>query len=289
MCTTGAQIALVVCTRNRADKLASFLAALNRMHCALPWELILVDNGSTDDTGGYLKQFALNFKQPVKLLIEPTPGLGRARNCGWRATQAHIVAFTDDDCYPSPDYLDRILTAFANPKVGFAGGRTSLYDLTDAPVTIYEHPFEQSYPPAHFIVGGVIHGANMAFRRETLNDINGFDDHLGAGTPFAFEDVDAQLRALAANWAGKYIPDAIIYHHHGRKPGPEINSLTRSYDVGRGGYYMKCILFMPHRWRCVRHWLRGIRRQPFARTVRELHAAFAYFFYQLRNKPNTAY
>jgi glycosyltransferase involved in cell wall biosynthesis len=283
------KIALVVCTRNRAAKLDPFFSSLSRLQCDSPWELIMVDNGSTDDTGKRLKEFAATFAGQINVLTEPLPGLGRSRNLGWRAARAPIIAFTDDDCYPEPDYLNHIAAVFADPLVGFAGGRTLLYDTADAPVTIYEHPVEQTYPPEHFIVGGVIHGANMAFRRQTLVDIEGFDDHLGAGTPFAFEDVDAQLRALAAKWTGKYDPRPVVYHHHGRKLGPEIETLTRYYDTGRGGYYMKCILFMPHRWLCLRHWLRGIRRQPFSRTAREMRAAMSYLFYQLRQKPNTAY
>ena len=283
------KIALVICTRNRAGKLDSFFESLRRIRCEVPWELVIVNNGSTDGTGERLKEFAKTFPGQVGLVTEPLPGLGRARNCGWRASQAPIIAFTDDDCYPEPEYLNHILSVFSDPAVGFAGGRTLLFDATDAPVTIYEHPEEQVYPPEHFIVGGVIHGANMAFRRQALLDIKGFDDHLGAGTPFAFEDVDAQLRALAAHWTGKYDPRSVIYHHHGRKPGPDIDALTRSYDKGRGGYYMKCILFMPHRWNCLRFWLRGIRNQPFGRTIREIRAAVSYLFYQLREKPNTAY
>jgi glycosyltransferase involved in cell wall biosynthesis len=284
-----AQIALVVCTRNRADKLDSFFDSLKRIQCDSTWELVLVDNGSTDRTGEYLKNFAANFTGRVTLVAESRAGLGRARNRGWRATTAPVIAFTDDDCYPAPDYLDKILASFAAPEVGFAGGKTLLFDRADAPLTIYDHPVEQTYPPDHFIVGGVIHGANMAFRRKTLEDIAGFDDHLGAGTPFAFEDVDAQLRALAAHWTGKYNPNAVVYHHHGRKPGIETQTLIRAYDVGRGGYYMKCILFMPHRWRCLRHWLRDMRRQPVGQTCREMHAAGSYLLYQLRQKPNAAY
>jgi hypothetical protein len=287
--TPDPHIALVVCTRNRAGKLDAFFDGLKRLRSDVPWELILVDNGSQDDTRARLENFAATFAGPVRLVTEPLAGLGRARNRGWRAARAPLVAFTDDDCYPAPDYLNRLRAVFADEAVGFAGGRTVLHDPSDAPVTIYQHPVEQVYPPKHFIVGGVIHGANMAFRRRTLDDINGFDDHLGAGTPFAFEDVDAQLRALAAHWTGKYDPHAVIYHHHGRKPGPEVEALTRAYDVGRGGYYMKCILFMPHRWLCLRHWLRGIRRQPFAQTRREVRAAMGYVFYQLRQKPNIAY
>jgi len=248
-----------------------------------------VDNGSTDGTGERLTSFATRFPGQTRLLTEPQPGLGRARNRGWRAAQAPIIAFTDDDCYPEPDYLNRMRAVFADSSVGFAGGQTRLFDASDAPLTIYDHPVEQTYPPKHFIVGGVIHGANMAFRRQALEDIAGFDDHLGAGTPFAFEDVDAQLRALAAGWTGKYDPRALIFHHHGRKPGTEVETVSRSYDTGRGGYYMKCILFMPHRWTCLRFWLRGVRTQPLDRTAREIRAAMSYLFYQLKQKPNTAY
>jgi hypothetical protein len=283
------RIALVICTRNRANRLDAFLESLNRLKCDWPWELVIVDNGSTDDTYARLKVFADACHEKITLATEPQPGLGRARNCGWRATQAPVIAFTDDDCYPEPGFLNEVLAVYDDETVGFSGGRTRLFDATDAPVTIYENPEEQIYKPEHFIVGGVIHGANMAFRRQALVEIKGFDDHLGAGTPFAFEDVDAQLRALAAGWTGKYDPRAVVYHHHGRKPGIEVEALNRVYDTGRGGYYMKCILFMPHRWRCVRHWLRGIRRQPAGQTAREIRSAIYYFFYQLGQKPNVAY
>jgi len=207
----------------------------------------------------------------------------------WRATTAPIIAFTDDDCYPDTNFLNDILTIFADPSVGFSGGRILLHDPTDAPVTIYEHPSEQIYTPEHFIVAGVIQGASMAFRRQTLVDIDGFDDNLGAGTLFPFEDVDAELRALAAGWTGKYDPRSVVYHHHGRKPGIEVENLKRAYDTGRGAYYMKCILFMPHRWQCLRYWMRNIRRQPFDQTAREVQSAARYAFHLLKQKPNVAY
>ena len=215
------KIALVVCTRNRAARLTPFFESLNELHCDSPWELIIVDNGSTDDTAQRLRAFVAACPRQVKLAKEHLPGLGRARNRGWRASVAPIIAFTDDDCYPAPDFLNAVLAVFADSTIGFSGGKILLHDLTDAPITIYEHPNEQVYGPEHFIVGGVIQGASMAFRRQALVDINGFDDNLGAGTPFAFEDVDAELRALAAGWVGKYDPRSVVFHHHGRKPGIE--------------------------------------------------------------------
>lgn len=280
------KIALVVCTRNRAKRLDPFFESLKKLKCNSPWELIIVENGSTDETGERLKQFASGFQGRISIVSEPKPGLGRARNSGWRASNAPVIAFTDDDCYPEPDFLNAVLSVYEDETIGFSGGRILLHDVTDAPITIYDHPTEQVYSPENFIVGGVIQGASMTFRRETLVEIDGFDDNLGAGTPFAFEDVDAELRALAAGWTGKYDPRSVVYHHHGRKPGIEVDKLVRSYDTGRGGYYMKCILFMPQRWICLRHWLRGMRRQPFQQTWRETESAIRFFFYQFTHKLN---
>lgn len=283
------KIALVVCTKNRVDRLDPFFESLNRLQCDSPWELIIVDNGSTDGTDQRLRDFVETFPGRAKLVTERRAGLGRARNRGWRVSVAPIIAFTDDDCYPTPNFMNDVIAAFAEPMVGFSGGKILLHDLTDAPITIYEHPDEQIYGPKHFIVAGVIQGASMAFRRLTLLDINGFDDNLGAGTPFAFEDVDAELRALAAGWLGKYDPRSVVFHHHGRKPGKEVEKINRTYDAGRGAYYMKCILFMPHRWQCLRHWLRMIQRQPYGRTAREVQSAIHYFFHQWVRRPNVTY
>src|ERR1700722_18312320 len=99
------KVALVVCTRNRGKRLDPFFESLRKLNYDSPWEIILVD-ASTDDTGERLKAFAATFKQPVKIITDLRPGLGLARNCGWRATSAPIIAFTDDDCYPDPNFLN---------------------------------------------------------------------------------------------------------------------------------------------------------------------------------------
>ena len=283
------KIALVICTRNRAKRLDAFFESIKRLHCDGPWDLVIVDNGSTDDTGERLKAFADNFAKPVTIITEPRPGLGLARNRGWLATNAPIIAFTDDDCYPDPNFLNDVAAVFADPALGFAGGRILLYDPTDARITIYESQTEELFSPGDFIFCGVIQGANMAFRRQALVDIDGFDDKLGAGTPFSFEDGDAELRALAAGWKGKYDPRSVVYHHHGRKAGIDHETLIRVYDTARGAYFMKCILFMPQRWRCLRNWLRLMKQQPFGQTLREARAALRYCFYQFKQKPNVTY
>ena len=59
---------------------------------------------------------------PLTVVTEQRPGLGRARNRGWRAAAGELVAFTDDECYPSEDYLDRVAACFEEPSLGFVEG-----------------------------------------------------------------------------------------------------------------------------------------------------------------------
>jgi glycosyltransferase involved in cell wall biosynthesis len=283
------EIGLVVCTKNRGDKLEPFFEAVKKIQCSCAWELIIVDNGSTDKTGQYLQAFAAAFPGQIKVITEFQGGLGRARNRGWRVSTAPVIVFTDDDCYPDLNFLNDAKTVFADEALGFSGGRILLYDPSDALITINESLDEKFLQPGEFIGAGFIQGANMAFRRQALMDINGFDENLGAGTPFACEDVDAALRVLAAGWKGKHDPRPFVYHHHRRKPGMALDSIWRTYDVGRGAYYMKCLLFLPQRRLCARHWLKFMRHQPLGRTLREVRSAVCYFFYQLKRKPNVTY
>lgn len=283
------KIALVVATRNRANRLEAFFDSLRRLKYADPWELIVVNNGSTDGTGECLKAFASSFSNGVIILTEPKPGLGRAHNRGWRATTAPVVAFTDDDCYPDPGFLSETEAVFRDESLGVAGGRILLHDPTDAKITIVERQSDQCFNAGDFVIAGFLQGANMAFRRQALVDIDGFDNNLGPGTPFNFEDIDAVLRVLAAGWKGKFDPRPAVYHHHGRKPGKDEDSLCQSYTVGRGAYYMKCILFMPQRWRCLRNWVNAMKVQPVTKTLREVEAAIQYAVYMCKQRPNIRY
>ena len=278
------EIALVIKTRNHGSRLDPFFAALRKLRNACPWELVIVDNGSTDDTASRLEAFAAGFGGRVRILHEPRHGTGLACNTGWRVSTAPVIAFTDDDCYPAPDYLENIRAVFADRFLGFAGGRVLLYDPTDAPVTINESQVEKSLDAGSFVHAGFLHGANLVFRRQVLLDIDGFDADFSA-----CEDADAALRALAAGWKGKHDPRFVVYHHHRRKPGRDIDKLERFYDVGRGRYYMKCLLFLPQRWQCAWHWMRCIPRQPLARTAREFCSAIHYLFRQFRHRPNNSY
>ena len=272
---TPVVLSLVICTRDRAPQLETCLERVSRLSSGTAWELLVVNNGSTDGTRLLLERFRQSPIPGFKVVEEPLPGLGRARNRGWRAASGEIVAFTDDDCYPAKEYVDRMVGCFADPAIGFIGGRVRLGDPGDFPIAIKDLDRRFEIEPKSFIRAGLLPGANMAFRRTVLEGISGFDDSFGAGTPFACEDVDAIARASASGWRGAYDPRPVVDHHHGRNRA-EAAQLMRAYDLGRGAYYVKCLANPALRLKCGGAWgLRLLTQNP-ARTAREMRGALAY-------------
>jgi glycosyltransferase involved in cell wall biosynthesis len=270
-------ISVVVCTRNRAAQLGPALASLDHLTFGGSWDVVIVDNGSTDDTPEVIRSFAARFSRPVTALVEPKPGLGAARNAGLDAARGTIVAFTDDDCYPQPDWLRWIAWLFQkHPQIGYLGGMLPLHDPQDLPIAVQSAPRAQWIPPRGFVRPGQLPGANMAFRRDVLLQVGGFDERFGAGTAFPAEDVEVQARVSAAGWWGYYEPRMVVRHHHRRRDAGAADRLDLSYDLGRGAYYMKCLLNPVLRDVTMRNWYWEVRRQTTLRTVRELRAALRF-------------
>jgi glycosyltransferase involved in cell wall biosynthesis len=270
------RLSVVICTRGRPAQLRACLDRFRTLSGAATWELVVVDNGPGEGASDVLRWYRREAPHPLNVVEESKPGLGRARNRGWQAATGELIAFTDDDCYPAEDYLDRVVDCFEDRALGFLGGRVLLFDPTDFPLTIQELDRRVEFEPRSFIPAGLILGANFAFRRPVLEAIGGFDPGLGAGTPFACEDVDALARAAAAGWRGAYDPRPLVYHHHRRKTRDEALRLRRIYDMGRGAYYMKCVISPAVRARYLGAWLHLIASQRPRRTARELRGALAY-------------
>ena len=274
-------LSLVVCTRNRGNQLAQMLASLERQDCAQNWELVLVDNHSTDNTASVIRDFIEDTSLDVSSQYCSEPGLSRARNCGWRAARGEVVAFTDDDCYPKDDFVAEIIAAFAKGDCDFVGGKVSLYDSEDYPITIQTSNQTQEYPPHSYIQPGAIAGCNMSFKRQVLEVIQGFDERMGAGTSLhAGEDTDALMAALSCGFCGKYVPEVEVAHHHGRKTLEEVNRLKVGYDRGRGALYAKGLLSRPRKLRTLKAWTdsalyRLIHKGELTPTLRELAGAIS--------------
>ena len=263
-------LSIVICTRNRADRLPRALHALSALNSAAPWEALIVDNGSTDATMQVIRAHAAADKR-LRVLRVATIGLGAARDAAWRQARAPIVAFTDDDCYVQADYVDAVLRVFAeHPDIGCVGGRILLHDPADAPVTIDTRDAAHDYQPGHFIDAGEFQGANIAFRRAALERIGGFDRALGAGTPWPCEDIDAVAATLWAGMGARFDPRPVVAHHHGRRMA-DLPRLEAGYDRGRGAYYAKYLLRPDSRRACWRGWWRQANRGHYRSSLRRLN------------------
>jgi len=102
---------------------------------------------------------------------EPKSGLGRARNAGIAKASGEILAFTDDDCYVSPDFLKQIVKVFQDERIGYMGGRVLLYDKTDTPQTIRTETQIRIIEPHSYVRPGELQGANMAARSSLISEI----------------------------------------------------------------------------------------------------------------------
>lgn len=271
-------VALVICTCSRASKLAPCLDSVFAMEKSAGFELIVVDNNSTDNTGEVIAEFSGHASFRFRHVRETRKGLGYARNCGWRLAGTDIVAFTDDDCYVSQDFAETVARIFASePSLGFLGGRILLFDKTDLPLTIKESTVTERLPAGTFIPAGIIQGANFAFRKSALEQSGGFDTLLGAGTAFPAEDIELVGRLSALGWDGMYTPEPVVHHHHARKTHKEAIALRRGYDVGRGAYYMAYALKNKGvRTQPLLFWMRNMRRNSIQRTAREVRGAIGY-------------
>src|SRR5262245_27749696 len=125
---TGArrpEISVIVCTFNRATRLALALRALARVSVpdGLAWELIIVDNNSTDETARIVREFAALSGLRVRYLFETRQGLSFARNTGIASAEGRIIALTDDDVLVEPNWIASIHQAFAEHEVACVGGK----------------------------------------------------------------------------------------------------------------------------------------------------------------------
>lgn len=114
---------VVIATHNRAKDLRGTLESLAGLASAQPWEVIVVDNNSTDDTRAVVEETARSFPTPLRYLFKREQGRSPALNTGIRAARGRIIATTDYDVRVSPDWLDRAAEALDRLQCDFVGGR----------------------------------------------------------------------------------------------------------------------------------------------------------------------
>jgi GT2 family glycosyltransferase len=243
-------ISVVVCTRNRADRLESCLDYLEAQR--YPWfEVVVTDNAPTTDQVPKLIMSRTGTTS-YQYIREPKPGLAVARNTGLMAAEGDIVVFVDDDEAPDRYWLASVAAGFAkSPDIGCVTGPV-LPARLDTPAQqlferlggelkgrgfkaeVFSRHDRQSpvFPLPPFGAGG-----NMAFRRETLAAIGGFDEALGTGTPArSAEDTLAFTLVLLAGYRIAYQPGAFVWHDHDRDLA-DLRDHLHGRNVGLTAYY----------------------------------------------------
>lgn len=286
-CATAFDLSLLICTKDRAVSLAKTLEAVTVAWAAtsnITLQVILVDNGSYDDTANVITSWAASQSFPVEMVYEGRPGVACARNAGLGRVAGRIVAMTDDDCRPHPDFLTAVCRAFANPFApAVIGGRIKLGDPEHLPITIKDLASPLTLSPSRFPAGFIM-GANMAFPGHILEHIGLFDERFGAGGQYpAGEDTDFLIRAMALGYPIQYDPSFVVDHHHGRKAKDEAIKLAKGYYHADGALYAKYIMsdrrIRLEIWRDIKRIFRELLNPPSERAISDFSA-----FFKLRHR-----
>jgi GT2 family glycosyltransferase len=275
-------VSVVLCTRNRAGMLPAAVSAIERAAAFathVEVELLIVDNGSTNETPAVLQSLASDSPLRITLLSEPRAGLCRSKNRAISHAKGDVLAFTDDDCRVAKEYFSDLQRHYAGDvEPVIRGGRVELGDPNDLPITIKVENEPATYsPPAH--PGGFAHGCNLTMARAVIDRIGNFDTELGPGANFlAAEDTDMVYRAYKGGVPVLYVPDMATFHHHGRRTAEDVAKLITQYHLGNGALYAKHglldIVLLRHFYWNARNYLREFVGGPlFDPALKISHAA----------------
>jgi glycosyltransferase involved in cell wall biosynthesis len=198
------RISVVICSYNGAATLRESLDSVTRLNYP-DYEVILVDDGSCDDT----PRIAADFPA-VRTIRQENRGLGVARNVGARAATGEVIAYTDSDCIADPDWLYYLTDAMWRQGVEAIGG-PNLVPPADGWTAqcVAASPGGPSHVMLDDRIAEHIPGCNMAFRRDLLLALNGFDPQFRQ----AGDDVDFCWRWMDAGHRIGYAPAAVVWHH----------------------------------------------------------------------------
>jgi len=214
---------VIIATYNRADLLDECLQHLARQPFSNGDEVLIADNGSTDDTAAVVAHRAARFPVALSRIVVPTPGKSHAVAAALRIASGDIVALTDDDVNVAEGWLAALKRAFIEPRVGVAGGPVEArwqqqpprwLRLADcrrlgAPLGLLDYGERETHLGDRTLLG-----ANMALRRTVLQQLGGYATHLGKlrGTLLSGEDQDLCQRVQAAGHECRYLPAARVRH-----------------------------------------------------------------------------
>ena len=204
--TTWPRVTVVVCSYNGAATIRETLEGLMRLDYP-DYEVVVVDDGSTDGTAAIAAEYA------VRLIRTENRGLSAARNTGLAAATGEIVAYIDDDAYPDPHWLRYLVRTLLDGGHAGAGGPNLPPPRAGMIAECVAHaPGAPSHVLLTDTIAEHIPGCNMAFLRERLEAVGGFDPRFRV----AGDDVDLCWRLQDRGWTLGYSAAAVVWHHRRR-------------------------------------------------------------------------
>ncbi len=214
---------VIVCTYNRCKSLAVTLESAANLVLSedVKWEVVVVDNNSSDSTQDVVQRFGVRSPGRFRYVLEKNQGLSHARNRGIHEAQWQILAFTDDDVILDAWWLERLISALKVDLYAGAGGRILPDSTFDLPKWLSGETMRLGGVLPFFDCGpnlADLHqapfGANMAYRRDAFEKYGYFRTDLGrkGKTLMSSEDAEFGRRLLSAGENLRYVPSAVVYH-----------------------------------------------------------------------------
>lgn len=207
-------VSILICTRDRAEHLRQTLDSLSRVQVpeAMPCELIVVDNGSTDDTAQVLASFRLP-QMPLRAICDARPGKMRALNTALAQARGRVIVSTDDDVRFPIDWIANLCGPVARGEADAVAGGIRFAAHLERPWMTPLHRSRLASTENHRGEPRELIGANMAFSRDVLDRVPAFDEELGPGALGFYDDTLFSSQMLEAGFHFKAAYETIVEHH----------------------------------------------------------------------------
>ncbi len=215
-------ISAIISTYNRANYLPGlFESILSQTVNKKEYEIVIVNNNSTDNTEEICKQFMVDHPGiSCSYCVEIRQGLSYGRNRGIKESKGEILTFLDDDAVIAPDFFEKTISFFElKPKVNAIGGKILLHYMDEkpawynpfiAPILGYFNPGNKT----EIFKRNFFRGSNMSFRKKIFEKLGDFDVRLGRSGKNLYGSEEKELFYRFKNSGEEmwYVPEAVVYH-----------------------------------------------------------------------------
>jgi len=218
-------VSIVVPAYNAEAEIKRCLESLQKLSNRLDYEIIVVDNGSRDQTLNVINSF-----KKIKVLQETQKGASHARNAGWKAASAPFIAFIDSDCVAHPTWIENLLPELENnEKLAGVGGTVKMgskESLISAYIDFRQYLSAEGAAIDDWFSPPFLLTCNAIYRRSVLEELNGFAEL------WPCEDADFSFRCQKAGYQILQFPEkGIVYHYH-RTSLKQLMKMMVSYGSG---------------------------------------------------------